>query len=577
LPFPASISDADVYPLCAHVELGVRGDDAQLDVWKARAKIRDALDEPEAREGEGRRHGEVRSRLGSLELRHDFGDMIQASHDSIMQAPAFVGELHGAADATEDRQAKMIFQRLDLAADGRLRHIQLSGGAREALVARGRLERDDRVGWRQLAAQPLHLADARCKKIIVSITISTVYTRALPPSNRPKTSWSEAVPLDAYLTPSVVERLNRPTGQATGLPPRLYTSPEFFAQEQDYLFERSWVFVGVTDEFSETGMAIPVTVAGKPVVIVRDRHGTLRAFHNVCSHRGTLLVAKRLERRGSLRCPYHSWCYGLDGTLKATPHIGGHNVHSHPDLDTAKHGLRPVRCETWHHLIFVNLSGEGPSLDSVLAPLAARWPIDYARLRLGGVRSFEFKANWKLVIENFLESYHLPSVHPQLNSYSKMTDHYNVFIGPNAYGQASRSFAPDMGAAGGRLPAIPGYPAQLAGQGEYPILFPNLMLGAQATEFFAISCEPVSPGLTRERFYLFFADVAMDDAYAQARTAAVNRWFEVNSEDVDVVEAMQEGRRSTVRAGDLFAPELEACVHAFQRQLVETMLAHRDS
>jgi choline monooxygenase len=503
--------------------------------------------------------------------------MVQASHDGIMQAFAFVGELHGPADTTEDRQPEMILQCLDLATDGRLGHIQLSRGAREALVARGCLEGDDRVGRRQLPAQPLHRIGVRCKKIIASITISTVYTRPLPYSNRPKTSWSEAVPLDAYLTPSVVERLNRPTGQATGLPPRLYTSPEFFAQEQDYLFERSWVFVGVTDELPEAGTAVPVTVAGKPVVIVRDRQDTLRAFHNVCSHRGTLLVGKRLERRGSLRCPYHSWCYGLDGTLKATPHIGGHGVHSHSDLDVAKHGLRPVRCETWHHLIFVNLSGEGPSLDSVIAPLAARWPIDYGRLRLGGVGSFEFKANWKLVIENFLESYHLPTVHPQLNSYSKMTDHYNVFIGPNAYGQASRSFTPDRGAAGRGLPSIPGYPTQLAGQGEYPVLFPNLMLGAQETEFFAISCEPVSPTLTRERFYLFFADEAMDAAYAETRSAALNRWFEVNSEDIGVVEAMQDGRRSTARAGDLFAPELEACVHTFQRQLVETMLAHCDS
>jgi phenylpropionate dioxygenase-like ring-hydroxylating dioxygenase large terminal subunit len=157
-----------------------------------------------------------------------------------------------------------------------------------------------------------------------------------------------------------------------------------------------------------------------------------------------------------------------------------------------------------------------------------------------------------------------------------MRDHYNLFIGPNSYGQASRTFAPDESVAGASLPAMPSYPAHLTGRGEYPILFPNLMLGAQATEFFAITCEPVTPELTRERFYLFFADVAMDDAYAQVRTAVLNRWFEVNTEDIGVLEAMQEGRRSNARAGDLFAPELEACVHAFQRQLVETILMHCD-
>jgi choline monooxygenase len=383
------------------------------------------------------------------------------------------------------------------------------------------------------------------------------------------------MPRDPYLTPHVLELLNRPVGQATGLPPMLYTSPEFFAEEQKYLFERSWVFVAVTDEVSEPGTAIPVTVAGKPILIVRDRLGTLRAFHNVCSHRGTLLVTERVEHQAWIRCPYHSWGYGLDGSLKATPNIGGHGVHSHPDLDVSKHGLRPVRCETWHHLIFVNLSGDAASLESHVAPLAARWPFDYGRLRLGGVGSFEFKANWKLVLENFLESYHLPYIHPGLNSYSRMEDHYNVFIGPNAYGQATKNFAPNAEGAGISLPAIPSYPVNLVGLGEYPLLFPNVMLGTQSTEFFAVSCEPVSPALTRERFYVFFDEAAMDEAHEQVRSDALSRWFGINSEDINVVERMQVGRASNVRAGDLFAPELEACVHAFQRQVVDTILKNR--
>ena len=381
------------------------------------------------------------------------------------------------------------------------------------------------------------------------------------------------MPGDLYLTSQLLERLNRPTGQATGLPPTLYTSPEFFTEEQEYLFERSWVFVAVTDEIREPGTAVPVTVAGKPIVIVRDRLGTVRAFHNVCSHRGALLVTERVEGQAWIRCPYHSWAYGLDGALKATPNIGGHGVHSHPDLDVSQHGLRPVRCETWHQLIFVNLSGQAESLESVLAPLTDHWPFDYGRLRLGGVGSFEFKANWKLVIENFLESYHLPSIHPGLNSYSKMEDHHNIFIGPNAYGQASRNFAP--GAVAASPPVIPGYPAHLTGLGEYPILFPNLMLGAQATEIFAVSCEPVSPALTRERFYVFFDEAAMDESYQEVRNASLNRWFEINGEDIGVVESMQLGRDSNAWNGGLFAPELEACVHAFQRQVVETILKHR--
>jgi len=262
----------------------------------------------------------------------------------------------------------------------------------------------------------------------------------------------------------------------------------------------------------------------------------------VCSHRGTVLVTERPERQAWIVCPYHSWGYGLDGTLKATPHIGGHGIHSHPDLDVSKHGLRPVRCETWHHLIFVNLLGEGPSLESVLAPLIARWPINYGSLRLGGVGSFEFKANWKLVIENFLESYHLPIIHPGLNSYSKMEDHINIFVGPSAYGQATKTFTPNTS-----LPVIPDYPAHLSGHGEYPLFFPSLMLGTQATDFFAVTVEPVSPELTRERYYVFFPEIAMDDAYAEARAATLKRWYDINAEDIGVVERMQQGRHSNAR------------------------------
>src|SRR5260370_18424720 len=182
--------------------------------------------------------------------------------------------------------------------------------------------------------------------------------------------------VESYLTHEVLERLTLPTGQATGLPPELYTSDEFFAQEKKYIFARNWIFVGTVDELAEPGTAIPVNVAGQPIVIVSDRAGKIRAFHNICSHRGTLLVSKACRRQAWLRCPYHSWDYALDGPLKATPDVGGPGVHSHVDLDPSKHGLTAVRCEIWQRLIFVNLSAEAPPFGHGIGPLAARWPLD---------------------------------------------------------------------------------------------------------------------------------------------------------------------------------------------------------
>jgi choline monooxygenase len=377
--------------------------------------------------------------------------------------------------------------------------------------------------------------------------------------------------VSAYLSDDVINRLNRPTGKAIGLPAKLYTSEQFFVYEQDYIFARNWVFAVTLDELEQPGTAVPVTIAGRPIVVVNDRKGTIRAFHNVCSHRGTKLVAEPCSRLSMLVCPYHSWGYSLSGDLKATPHVGGRGNNSHPDLNKSEHGLKPVRCEIWHRLVFINLSDEGPSLEEFVAPLVKRWPIDYSRLKLGGMKRFEFKANWKLVVENFLESYHLPWIHPGLNSYSRAEDHYNIFVEPCGSGQASKDFAP--GAVDGRLlPQFPDIPSHLKGRAEYLNLFPNLMIGTHPTEFLAISVEPVAPNLTRERLYVFYLDEAMADAYDGVRNRSLESWFEINAEDIDVVQRMQEGRRSPAMAGGLFAPDLEACLQHFQKQIANRIL-----
>jgi choline monooxygenase len=153
-----------------------------------------------------------------------------------------------------------------------------------------------------------------------------------------------------------------------------------------------------------------------------------------------------------------------------------------------------------------------------------------------------------------------------------MEDHYNIFVGSNAYGQATKTFAPSTTVEGKSPPQIPDYPHHLRGHGEYPIFFPSLMLGTQATEFFAVSCEPLGPELTRERFYMFFPEAAMTDEFAKVREAVLQRWFDVNVEDIDVVERMQQGRHSKARAGNLFAPDLEACVHQFAKQVAAAIL-----
>jgi choline monooxygenase len=233
----------------------------------------------------------------------------------------------------------------------------------------------------------------------------------------------------------------------------------------------------------------------------------------------------------------------------------------------------PIRCESWANLVFVNFAGDGPDLLTFLAPLRERWKAyDFSKLRLGGSATFELKANWKLAVENFSEAYHLPWVHPGLNSYSPLEDHDCFFIPGFCQGQLSRNYAPTP--VNGRImPRFEGMTPEQLSLGEYPVIFPNLMLGVHADHFFALSALPLAPGLTYERFDVFVVgDEATGPAYEANRAAMVEGWRRINVEDMDVVERMQIGRTSPAMDGGRFAPGQDDCVHAFDLQWAAAML-----
>ena len=151
-------------------------------------------------------------------------------------------------------------------------------------------------------------------------------------------------------------------------------------------------------------------------MLVRGGDGTVRAFHNVCRHRGTQLVGEACWKK-SITCPYHAWRYRLDGTLEARPHFYGAD-----QIERFKEGesgldLYPVRCESWNGCLFVNLSGTAPPLVDWLTPMLDRTKAyDYSLIRWIGKESFTFKSNWKLVLENYMEGYHVFAAHPDRKS-----------------------------------------------------------------------------------------------------------------------------------------------------------------
>jgi choline monooxygenase len=155
-------------------------------------------------------------------------------------------------------------------------------------------------------------------------------------------------------------------------PGAAYTQEDFLALENARLFSRFWTFVGFAHEMPRAGDVVPVTVAGRPVLLVRNEEGEIRAFHNVCSHRCALLVDEPANVGRFVRCPYHTWAYNLNGELRSTPHFGGPGQHVAEGFDPAENGLKTVRSVTWHYWVFVDLGGEGPDFEEYVAPLAER-------------------------------------------------------------------------------------------------------------------------------------------------------------------------------------------------------------
>jgi choline monooxygenase len=375
----------------------------------------------------------------------------------------------------------------------------------------------------------------------------------------------------AVLETASIAALNRPVETAIGLPRHAYTDPAFLALEQEFVFDPSWVFVGAAASIPAPGDMMPMDLLGRPIVIVRQRDGAIKAFHNVCRHRGVILVERRQTQRPTMVCPYHAWSYGLDGTLLKTPHFGGEGKHDTGSIARDCLDLKAIRCETWHGLIFVNLSGDAVSLAEHLAPVARRYSdFNFSEMRLGGTQEFELAANWKLPIENFIEGYHLPWTHPFLNSISSMANHYSVIDEPIT-GQGSDLYERDK-AGHDALPVFSGLSEHWRVRAEYPSLLPNMLLGVHVDHITVWGIYPLGPNHTLERVHFFYAgDAALTPELSAVRNVVESNLRNINLEDVGVVESMQKGRASPGYTDAHFSPYHEGCIHSFQRRIANAI------
>lgn len=379
--------------------------------------------------------------------------------------------------------------------------------------------------------------------------------------------------MTGFLSVDVLRAINQPVADAYGLPRQAYTDPAFLDLERQHVFDASWVFVGAAESMPDPGDVTPMDLIGRPVLLTRQRDGSIKAFHNVCRHRGVVLVETPQKQRPVMTCPYHAWAYGLDGTLLKTPHFSGDGNHSTGSIGRECLDLKAIRCEVWNGLVFVNLSGTAETLAEHMAPIAQRYPEhDFSMMRLGRVMELELNANWKLPIENFIEGYHLPWTHPFLNSISSMANHYSVVEEPIA-GQGSHLYERDK-AGHEQMPMFPGLSPYWQTRAEYPSLLPNMLMGVHADHISVFGVYPLGPELCVERIYFFYAGEAALAPEMKGYRDIIETNFEgINAEDIGVVHAMQRGRSSPGYVDPRFSAAQEACVHSFEKRIANAVAA----
>ncbi|UWQ89854.1 aromatic ring-hydroxylating dioxygenase subunit alpha [Rhodobacteraceae bacterium M382] len=364
----------------------------------------------------------------------------------------------------------------------------------------------------------------------------------------------------------VSEELNavrQPITRANGLSNAHYIDPHVHAEENKHVLLNQWAGLAVTADVPDVGDAKPITFLQIPLLLVRDRAGTVRVFQNTCRHRGMILVEEPRKIEGAIRCAYHSWCYGTDGRLVSTPHVGGPGQNTHEDVDKSLLGLIEVRSHIWRDVIWINVSGTAPDFTEAMGDVMARWAEFDQPLYHGGEDSrfdLTVNCNWKLAVENYCESYHLPWVHPGLNSYSRLEDHYHIEEPGKYSGQGTLVYRQLKGDNGDVFPDFDGLNQKWDEAAEYIAAFPNVLLGVHRDHAFAIILLPQATNKTVEHIHLYYASPETSDQMRAKNTAL---WQEVFKEDVFVVEGMQRGRFAPGFDGGRFSPAMDGPTHLF--------------
>jgi choline monooxygenase len=337
----------------------------------------------------------------------------------------------------------------------------------------------------------------------------------------------------------------QPLEQAFALHASFYNEAAWLDVEQRDVFGRSWQLASHAGELQNSGDHVVCEIAGKPILIVRQPDHTLQAFYNVCRHRAGPIARCNGKAARSLQCAYHGWNYALDGQLRSATEMQGA-----ADFDTSAIRLSPVAVQEWQGLVFVSLSADAPAFTDVFADIAARIvPIDLGAMRFAKRDSYTIDCNWKVYVDNFLEGYHLPFVHPGL---SKVLD-YRIYE-TELFKWYSLQHSPLRNNDG------------IYGDGHafYYFVYPNIMLNITPGRLQTNRIIPVG----HQRCIVEFDYYYTDDPEVQARVASEQAFSdEIQAEDIGICEHVQKGLASGAYEAGRLNPKRESGVWHFHNLL----------
>jgi Rieske 2Fe-2S family protein len=335
----------------------------------------------------------------------------------------------------------------------------------------------------------------------------------------------------------------RPASLRPTLPGPDYVDPAIFAREQERIFAPGWSALAIATDLPRPGDWVTAALAGEQLLIVRQTDGSVRGFHNVCRHRGSTICDGPAGSAGRmLRCPYHAWTYDLEGSF-----VGAPQLRAMPDVDRAGQGLVPVGTEVWSGLVWVTLDPLAPPVaDTVGREIAERlggpaaidaWGMD--RLVSGARRTYQVTANWKLLVENFMECYHCATIHPEL---TRTLPEFRTGLGTQNSELGAAVFAPDVEAFSlsgeHRHPRLPGLDETHERQYRGMTLRPLTLLNLLPDHVIVHRIVPLAPDRTVVHCdWLFDPDVVAAPGFDPDDTVAL--FDAVNRQDFEACERCQ--------------------------------------